>query len=104
MRSYLNIVYEPDEWITGYSNRQIYLNHGLIEQKGYDVNDFQETVARFMVKKSGVAYAVKASTIQNSSHSEGMMKMIQNSFHPARSGDVFLVLEPGIIEIPRGTG
>jgi len=51
-----------------------------------------------MVKKSGVSYALKANAIQNSSYSQGMMEMIQNSFHPARSGDVFLVLEPGITE------
>lgn len=104
LRSYLNVVYEPDDWITGYSNRQIYLNHGLIDQKGYEIGEFQEKVARFMVKKSGVAYALKSSTLQNSSYSEGMMKMVQNSFHPARSGDVFLVLEPGIVEVPSRSG
>ena len=104
LRSYLNVVYEPDQWITGYSHRQIYLDHGLIDQNGYDINDFQETVARFMVKKSGVSYAVKSSTIQNSSYSEGMMKMVQNSFHPARSGDISLVLAPGIMEKPNRSG
>ena len=104
LQSYLNLVYEPAEWITGYSNRQIYLNHGLIDRKGYDIESFQERVARFMVKKSGVAYAVKSTTLQNSSYSEGMMKKIQNSFHPARSGDVFLVLEPGVIEVPERSG
>lgn len=104
LRSYLNVVYEPDQWISGYSHRQIYLNHSLIDQKGYDIGDFQEKVSRFMVKKSGVSYALKATTIKNSSYSEGMMQMIQNSFHPARSGDVFLVLEPGITEKPDRSG
>jgi len=104
LRSYLNVVYEPAEWVMGYSHRQIYLNHGLIDQKGYDINDFQETVARFMVKKSGVSYAIKSSALQNSSYSEGMMKMVQNSFHPARSGDVFIVLAPGIVEMPNRSG
>ncbi|HKL38428.1 MAG TPA: alkaline phosphatase family protein, partial [Bacteroidales bacterium] len=104
LQSYLNLVYEPAEWITGYSNQQIYLNHGLIDRKGYDIERFQEKVARFMVNKSGVAYAVKSTTIQNSSYSEGMMMKIQNSFHPARSGDVHLMLEPGVIEIPERSG
>lgn len=104
LRSYLNVVYEPADWVTNYSHRQIYLDHGLIDQKGYEINDFQETVARFMVKKSGVSYAVKSSTIQNSSYSEGMMKMVQNNFHPARSGDIFLVLAPGIVEMPNRSG
>jgi len=104
LQSYLNLVYEPAEWISGYSNKQIYLNHGLIDRKGYDIDRFQEKVARFMVKKSGVAYAVKSTTIQNSSYSGGMMMKIQNSYHPARSGDVFLVLEPGVIEIPERSG
>ena len=104
LKSYLNVVYEPADWVSSYSNNQIYLNHGLVDQNGYDISDFQETVARFMVKKSGVSYAVKASTIQNSSCSEGMMKMLRNNFHPARSGDVFLVLAPGIVEKPRMSG
>lgn len=104
LKSYLNVVYEPGDWVSSYSNNQVYLNHGLVDQYGYDIVDFQETVARFMVKKSGVSYAVKASTLQNSTYAEGMMKIIQNNFHPARSGDVFLVLAPGIVEKPRRSG
>ncbi len=104
LKSYLNVVYEPGEWISGYAGGQIYLNHSLIDQKGYDIDQFQERVARFMVKKSGVAYAIKASAIKSGSYMGGMMKMVRKSYHPARSGDVFLVLRAGTQEQPGGSG
>lgn len=104
LNAYLNVVYGRDDWVTAYAGKQIYLDHTLIDLKGEDVNDFQNKISRFMVKKAGVAYAVKANSLQNQHFSDGMHKKMQNSFHPKRSGDVLLVFEPGSVEYPRRVG
>ena len=102
--AYLNVLYGRDEWVTAYAGKQIYLDHTKIDLKGHNVDDFQEKISRFMVKKSGVAYAVKATSLQNHHFSDGMHKMMQNSYHPKRSGDILLVFEPGSVEEPRRVG
>lgn len=104
LRSYLSIVYENKDWITSNVSNQLYLDHSLIDQEGYPIDDFQEKISRFMVKKSGIAYAVKSSTLLNTNFTEGILSKVQNSFHPKRSGDVLLSFEPGTIEIPRRSG
>jgi predicted AlkP superfamily pyrophosphatase or phosphodiesterase len=104
LNSYLNIIYEEGNWIKAYANRQLYLNHGLIDQKGYDIENFQERISRFMVKKSGVLYTVKSNTLNNTNYVSGLFKKVQNSYHPKRSGDILLVLEPGTSEYPKSTG
>ena len=104
LNSYLNIIYEEGNWIKAYANKQLYLDHGLIDQKGYDIENFQEKISRFMVKKSGVLYATKASTLNNSYFPSGIFGRMQNSFHPKRSGDIFMALEPGTAEYPESTG
>jgi len=98
MKSYLNIVYKQEPWIKSYTKRQLYLDHGLVDQHRISLADMQETVSNFMVKKSGITYAVKASTLQESDFSEGLYEKLQHSYHPTRSGDIFLGLEAGSIE------
>ena len=98
MKSYLNIVYNQEQWIKSYTKRQLYLDHGLVDQHRISLADMQETVSNFMVKKSGITYAVKASTLQESDFSDGLYEKLQHSYHPTRSGDIFLGLEAGSIE------
>jgi predicted AlkP superfamily pyrophosphatase or phosphodiesterase len=104
MRSYLDIVLDNEDWIKSYTKRQLYLDHGLIDQHGYGHSKVQETVANFMVKKSGISYAVKSSTLQEGDFSEGINAKLQNSYHPKRSGDVFIGLEAGSHEQPVNSG
>lgn len=104
MESYLDIVFERDNWIKAYVKRQLYLDHGMIDQKGYDLNKVQETVSTFMVKKAGITYALKSSTLREGGFSEGIHNKFQNSYHPKRSGDILLGLEPGSIENNGGSG
>ncbi len=104
LNSYLNIIYEEKPWVKSYHNRQLYLDHGLIDQKGYDINRFQERIARFIEKKSGVLYAVRASSLKDSHFGDGVKNKIQKSYHPKRSGDIILSFEPGTVEYPDNSG
>lgn len=104
LRSYLDIVYEKEQWIKNYTKRQLYLDHSLIDQHGYSHSDVESTISNFMVKKSGISYAVKASTLREGNFIEGINQKLQHSYHPKRSGDIFLGLEAGSIEQSESTG
>lgn len=98
LRTYLNATYGEGEWVLGYSDQQIFLNRNLIEDAKLSLKEFQEKVAAFMIQFNGVANAVTAYSLQIQNFTDGILKAIQNSFNPKRSGDVLIALEPGWIE------
>lgn len=98
LKSYLNILYGNGDWISAYTQQQIFLNHNLIEDSKIDLEEMQTRVARFMVQFSGVANSITATTLQTTHFTEGIFHKIQKSYHQKRSGDVILNLEPGWIE------
>ncbi len=93
LKSYLSANYGNGDWILNYNAQQIYLNHRLIGQKKVKLAEIQQKAARFLLDFTGVANAVPASQLTNSG--AGVLQKVQHSYNVKRSGDVFLVLEPG---------
>ena len=98
LRSYLNAVYGSGEWIKGYYGQQLYLNVDLIENSKLKLEDFQNTVAQFLIQFTGVSHTLTATALQNNQYTEGYRSKMQNNFFPRRSGDVFVNLHPGWVE------
>ncbi len=98
LRTYLNAIYGEGDWVLGYSDLQFFLNRTLIEDAKLSLKDFQEKVAAFLLQFNGVFNAVTAYSLQYQSYTDGMLSCLQKSFHPKRSGDVMIILEPGWIE------
>jgi predicted AlkP superfamily pyrophosphatase or phosphodiesterase len=85
------------QWVLGYIDRAIYLNHNLIYEKGLSLDKMQHDVATFMMQLRGVAHAVAAEAMRSSYFGSGYGQKIQNGFYPRRSGDVVINLMPGWI-------
>lgn len=98
LKTYLNATYGEAEWVLGYSDQQIYLNRNLIEDAKLSLKEVQEKVASFMVQFNGVSNAVTAYSLQTQNFTDGILKAMQNSYNPKRSGDVLIALEPGWVE------
>jgi predicted AlkP superfamily pyrophosphatase or phosphodiesterase len=98
LRSYMNIVYGKGDWIKSFSQKQIFLNHTLIEDSNLRLSEVQERAASFVLQFSGVANAVTAHTLANTAFAAGAMRYMQNSFFQKRSGDIIVNLEPGWTE------
>jgi predicted AlkP superfamily pyrophosphatase or phosphodiesterase len=98
LKTYLNATYGEAEWVLGYSDQQIFLNRNLIEDAKLSLKEVQEKVASFMIQFNGVANAVTAYSLQTQNFTDGLLKAMQNSYNPKRSGDVLIALEPGWIE------
>lgn len=96
--AYLGSQYGNGEWVVGYINRNIYLNHNLIKEKKLSVEDIQQEVATFCMQLKGVSHALSAVALRNSYFGSGYAQKIQNGFYPKRSGDVVINLMPGYIE------
>ncbi len=96
--SYLNAIYGQGSWVTAYYEKQIYLNHRLIEDSNIKLADIQQKIADFMLEFSGVANTATGYALQNSNFTEGIFDKFQNSYNQRRSGDVIINLEPGWVE------
>lgn len=96
--SYLKAIYGQGNWVTGYYEKQIYLNRRIIEDSNLKLADVQQKIADFMLEFSGVANAITSSTLQSSNFTSGIFEKFQNSYNPRRSGDIIINLEPGWVE------
>ena len=86
------------EWVLGYVDRGIYLNHNLIYEKNLSLAEMQYDVATFVMQLRGVSHAISSEAMRNSYFGSGYGRKIQNGFYPRRSGDVIVNLMPDWIE------
>lgn len=92
------------DWVDDYSNDQFFLNRALIAQQGKDADVMQDAVASFVLNYDGVHNAYTRHDLLSPNQSEGLATLIKNGYHPKRSGDVAVVLEPGWLQYSTRTG
>lgn len=85
-------------WVLDFDNQQVYLNHALIRECGLRLADVQDEVVGFITNFAGVSRAVAAVDLQKSHWESGLLMYLENGFYPKRSGDVWVVMEPGWLE------
>ncbi len=98
LSSYMNVVYGVSSWVSGYHEKQIFLNRKLIEDSNLNLYEVQSRVADFMLQFTGVANAATGNALQMSNFTNGVFEKLQNSYNQRRSGDVIINLEPGWVE------
>lgn len=95
LTSYLNIKFEQAEWITAYTDQQIYLDHNLIEDHGIDISEIQDVATQFIRQFNGVAKAYSYHHLVNSVSSIQNSDSFQKGFNRLKSGDIIFSLKPG---------
>lgn len=96
--AFIGSQYGNGEWVLGYVDRALYLNHNLIIDKGLSLEKVQSEVATFVMQLRGVSQAITAEAMRSSYFGSGYGRKIQNGFYPRRSGDVVINLMPEWIE------
>ncbi len=85
----------PTRYLEAASPPYLYLNHRLLASKKLKPDNVAEALAGYLRKREGVLqvypYAVlKAGNVGK----DAISQRVLNSFHPDRSGDVYIVLKP----------
>lgn len=96
--SYMNSTYGNSKWVLALEDDQVYLDHDLIRNKKLNEEEIYRDVARFLLRFEGVAYTLTSSDLISSEFNWGIRSMVQKGYYPKRSGDVVIILEPGLIE------
>lgn len=94
MNSFLSATYGKGDWVLGYKNGGVWLNHTLIFARGLEVETLQRQIATFALGMRGVSHAVVAADMMAGDVKEGLVATVQRGFHPKRSADVTLVMMP----------
>ncbi len=96
---YLMALYGQHQWVVGYHDKNIYLDHAAIEKKGISLNEMQQRCANFMLDLQGVQTAFTTQQIMyaNANAHDEVARM-KNSYNKHRSGDVVFTLMPGWVE------
>lgn len=94
LNMYLMATYGEGQYVEGFHDLQIYLDHKLIEKKQLDLTEIQEKSARFLVQFSGVNKVFSAHQLLLGSWSPAIEKM-RNGFHRKHSGDLIVDVLPG---------
>lgn len=91
---YLIAKYGEGNYISYYSDLQLYLNHSLLENKGLEIDSFQKECAHFLLEISGVqnVYCSTDLLINSLDHKK---ELVKNSFYKKRTGDLILEIQPG---------
>lgn len=97
--SFLSASYGKGEWVLGYEDGGLWLNHNLIFSRGLQLEDVRGQVASFMLQLRGVSHAVSASDLMGGGVKQGLVAVVQNGFYPRHSADVMLVLMPDWCEV-----
>jgi hypothetical protein len=99
VNAFLGAKYGQGEWILGYIDHSIYINHNLIYEKNLSISEVQNEVATFAMQFRGVSHALSSTAMRMSYFGSGYAQKMQNSFYPRRSGDVIINLMPEWIEL-----
>lgn len=94
LNSFLISIYGQGNWVLGFQDMQIYLNHQYIEQKNVKLAEIQKSAAEFVMMFSGVEDVVTQQQILHDDANDRIKRM-RRSYNRATGGDLVLSLQPG---------
>lgn len=94
LNMYLMATYGQQNWVQGYNNKQLFLNHKAIEDAKLDLETVQEKAAEFVAQFSGVQQVTTDISLRAGAWNEGTADFRNGTYHKGR-GDLIIELQPG---------
>lgn len=94
LNMYMIPKYGNGEWVSGYYDSQIFLNHKLIQDNGLDAAAIRAEAADFLVKMSGVSRAWTIEDVR-AGRAGTNADAVRRNTHVDYAGDVLLEVTPG---------
>jgi predicted AlkP superfamily pyrophosphatase or phosphodiesterase len=87
-----------DSNIIGIFNDQVYLNETALKANGTNISETELLIADWLLSVKGIHSSITASDLRRNEFTRGTNHFIQKGFHPKRSGNVIITLEPNWME------
>lgn len=91
---YLMALYGDQPWVSGWHNKQVYLNRALIDKQGLDLDQVTAKSAAFLGEFSGVQRVISSRILSAGTYDNTLINY-RNAVNPAHSGDFILEIQPG---------
>lgn len=95
LKGYTQQKYGVGEWIVNISNEQIFLNSELAREKGVNISDMEEDLAKFLLKFKGIKEVYTSTSMRNSAFTQDRPSLLQMGYNHKSSGELLIILEPG---------
>lgn len=87
--------------VKNFSNYQFFLDHKVIKNLDIEVAEAQEIIANELLNYKGIDRVYTGRQMMQNNYTKGIPYILQNGYNQKRSGDVLVVLKPGVISYPR---
>ncbi|MGB7216151.1 MAG: alkaline phosphatase PafA [Gammaproteobacteria bacterium] len=94
LRRFVEERYGDADLIEAFHNQQVFLDRERLRAAGIDRRRIEEDIAHFLLEQEGVAGAITGTALRFGSFSDPHRARLQRGFHPRRSGDVVVWMEP----------
>jgi len=99
--TFLKYTFGTADIIKNFSNYQFFLDHKIIKNLDMKVAEVQETIAKELLGYEGIEKVYTGHQMWKNEYTKGIPYILQNGYNQKRSGDVLVVLAPGVISYPR---
>jgi predicted AlkP superfamily pyrophosphatase or phosphodiesterase len=87
--------------LLGIHNEQVYLNRALIQKAGLESEFVENQLASKLQFWPGVQQIITAGNLQKNEYTRELAALVQRGYHPQRSGNIILALQPNWMEYSR---
>ncbi len=94
---FLEYKFGTTDIVKNFSNNQYFLDHKVIKNLGIDIAEAQEIIAQELLNYEGVDRVYTGQQMWKNNYTNGIPYILQNGYNQKRSGDVLIVLKPGVI-------
>ncbi len=95
--TFLKYTFGTTDIIKDFSNYQFFLNHKIVKNLDMEIADVQQTIAEELLRYEGIDRAYTGHQMWANNYTQGIPYILQNGYSQKRSGDVLVVLAPGVI-------
>jgi predicted AlkP superfamily pyrophosphatase or phosphodiesterase len=97
LKDYLYKLYGSTEIIEHVALNQVYLNKELLVTLNLNASEVEKLIQEYILLQPQIQTAVTRTQLLNHEFTDGLELLIQNGFHPDRSGDIAYLLEPSVV-------
>ena len=94
-------LHDIEDIVRFYYRPYLYLDNARVEAAGLEVDEVQQTIAAALTDRPGIALAVDRGSL-TATQATPLLTRIQRNFHPARSGDIYVVQDPYWFNFDKG--
>lgn len=94
MRGFCAAKFGEGNWISSFTNEQVFINHELAKEKGIEVKQIQRELAEFLLRFDGIKEVYTATDMRRLDYMTGRKHLLQMGYNHKASGDLLLILEP----------